>query len=222
MASHGPSTVLSMDVDTVWTLPTNILPRVHTLGLQDKEKTSHAPLIPELTKTGSEIRKQHTQSTEQIYWSPQSQFNRKFRCFVNNPISKGFVRASACCSFDSTCRMMILFWLTSSRKKWWRTSMCVDVADISEFFASLIASCLSSRTSIAFEDPRGRLEDSTPCRNNASFTPSPIPTDSDLEVDIVTQRCALDDHDTQAPPHMTATPDTECRCSDSCAKFESA
>ena len=50
MASHGPSTVSSMDVRTVRTLPTNSPPRVHTLGLQDKEKTSHAPLIPELTK----------------------------------------------------------------------------------------------------------------------------------------------------------------------------
>ena len=66
--------------------------------------------------------------------------------------------------------------------------MCLDLAELSGLFASLIAPWLSSRTSIAFGDRRGCKNESTPCTNNASLTPSPIPTYSDSEVDIITQR----------------------------------
>ena len=125
-------------------------------------------------------------------------------------LARGVVKKSACRYFDSTCRMSNSPFSTCSRRKWWRTSMCLEFESITGLTAISIAPMLSSTPWVHGSPKSGTRKRHTDRRKSASSSkPSAIATHSASLEESAVHFCVLEINWTAARPQVTATPEAD-------------
>ena len=159
-----------------------------------------------MTKTKNpELQHQKSPKATKNYQTSHK-FIARLRWNTNESRAIALVRKSACWNWDGTWMLDTSFLLTSSLKGC-RTSMCFELELVMGFCASYTAPSLSSDTDVRGVLAVGNIKRQSCLRNRTSSMTSARATYSASVVDSVTQFCVLENHDTQAPPHITSPPE---------------